>query len=301
MPTKCGIILHKRLTMKIITTIAEVSECVRAARQRGQRIGLVPTMGALHAGHGSLIERAVRECGFVVVSIFVNPTQFGPKEDLASYPRPFEQDAAYCEKLGADVIFAPTPEEMYPQPQQTWVEVQKLTDGLCGAMRPGHFRGVTTVCAKLFNITSPNTAYFGQKDAQQAIVIKRMVADLNMPLEICVCPIVREPDGLAMSSRNRYLTPPQRQQALCLSGALQLCCREVASGGRDVRTLIEQMQQLIEKAGGRVDYIQIVDTETLEPISLLRPGAMAALAVFVGSTRLIDNCVLDLNTPQKGV
>jgi len=287
--------------MKIISTIAEVSQCVRAARQAGQRIGLVPTMGALHAGHGSLIERAVRECGFVVVSIFVNPTQFGPGEDLDKYQRPFEADVAFCQRLGVDVLFAPTPEQMYPNPQQTWVAVEKLTDGLCGATRPGHFRGVTTVCAKLFNITMPEVAYFGQKDAQQAIVVKRMVADLNMPLDICVCPIVREPDGLAMSSRNRYLTPDERSGAVCLYEALEHCRREVAAGGRQADKLIEQMRGIIEKKGGRVDYIFIVDTETLEQVSVVGLQALVALAAFFGSTRLIDNCILDLNTAQKGV
>jgi len=287
--------------MKIISTIAEVSGCVRTARQAGQRIGLVPTMGALHAGHGSLIERAVRECGFVVVSIFVNPTQFGPGEDLAKYPRPFEADAAYCRRLGVDVLFAPTPDEMYPKPQQTWVNVAKLTEGLCGAARPGHFQGVTTVCTKLFNITMPDVAYFGQKDAQQAIVIKRMVADLNMPLDVCVCPIVREPDGLAMSSRNRYLAPDERARAVCLYEALEHCRREVAAGGRQADKLIEQMRGIIEKKGGRVDYIYIVDMETLEPVSVVGSQSLVALAVFFGSTRLIDNCILDLNTIQKSV
>jgi pantoate--beta-alanine ligase len=175
------------------------------------------------------------------------------------------------------------------------VDVEKLTDGLCGAARPGHFRGVTTVCAKLFNIVTPDIAYFGQKDAQQAIVIQRMVADLNMPLEICVCPIVRESDGLAMSSRNRYLTPDERTRAVCLYEVLEYCRREVVSGCRDVDKLVGQMRAIIEKKGGRVDYVQIVDTQTLTPLPVVRPGAIAVLAVFVGSTRLIDNCILDLN------
>ena len=281
--------------MKIVTTVAEVRDCVHAARQSGKRIGLVPTMGALHAGHGSLIERAVRECGFAVVSIFVNPTQFGPTEDLARYPRLFEQDAAYSERLGADLVFAPTPEEMYPRPQQTWVDVEKLTEGLCGAARPGHFRGVTTVCAKFFNIVTPDVAYFGQKDAQQAIVIRRMVADLNMPLEICVCPIVREPDGLAMSSRNRYLSPDERRRAVCLFHALESCRRRIAEGWRDAGTLITEMRQIIETHGGRIDYVYIVDAETLESVETLGSPSLAALAVFFGATRLIDNCRLDLN------
>ena len=281
--------------MKIVTTIADAGAVVQTARQNGKRIGLVPTMGALHAGHGSLIERAVRECGFTAVSIFVNPTQFGPNEDLAKYPRPFEQDTAYCERLGADLVFAPTPEAMYPRPQQTWVDVEKLTAGLCGAARPGHFRGVTTVCAKLFNIVTPDVAYFGQKDAQQALVIRRMAADLNMPLEICVCPIVREPDGLAMSSRNRYLSPDERRRAVCLFHALESCRRRVAEGWRDAGTLIREMRQIIETHGGRIDYVHIVDAETLEPVETLDAPSLAALAVFFGTTRLIDNCRLDLN------
>ena len=281
--------------MKIVTTIADTRAAVQAARQSGKRIGLVPTMGALHAGHGSLIERAVRECGFTAVSVFVNPTQFGPTEDLAKYPRPFEQDAAYCERLGADLVFAPTPEAMYPRPQQTWVEVEKLTAGLCGAARPGHFRGVTTVCAKLFHILTPDVAYFGQKDAQQAMVIRRMAADLNMPLEICICPIVREPDGLAMSSRNRYLSPDERRRAVCLFHALESCRRRVAEGWRDAGTLTREMRQLIEAHGGRIDYVHIVDAETLEPVETLAAPSLAALAVFFGATRLIDNCRLDLN------
>lgn len=282
--------------MEIVSTIAEVRRSVAAARQEGKRIGLVPTMGALHAGHGSLIERAVQDCGFVIVTIFVNPTQFGPNEDLDKYPRTFQQDKAYCSQLGVDLIFAPTPEEMYPRQQQTWVDVEKLTDCLCGAHRPGHFRGVTTVCTKFFNIITPDIAYFGQKDAQQAIVIRRMVADLNMPLEICVCPIVREPDGVALSSRNRYLSPDERRRAVCLSQALRQCRHDVAKGCRDAQVLMDHMREIIEKSGGCIDYISIVDPETLEQVSILGPHSLVALAVFIGATRLIDNCLLDLNT-----
>jgi len=282
--------------MKIVSTIAEVRKIIAAARHDGKRIGLVPTMGALHAGHGSLIERAVQDCGFVIVTIFVNPTQFGPSEDLAKYPRTFQQDTAYCTQLGADLIFAPAPEEMYPRQQQAWVDVEKLTDGLCGASRPGHFRGVTTVCTKFFNIITPDIAYFGQKDAQQVIVIRRMVTDLNMPLEICVCPIVREPDGLALSSRNRYLSPDERRRAVCLNQALQRCRQEVAKGCRDVHMLIDPIREIIEKNDGHIDYISIVDADTLEQVSILGPHTLVALAVFIGATRLIDNCLLDLNT-----
>ena len=287
--------------MKIISTISDIRDEVGQARRAGRRIGLVPTMGALHAGHGALIERAVRDCGFVVVSIFVNPTQFGPREDFTQYPRTMEQDAAYCETLGVDAIFAPSAQEMYAGPQQTWVDVERLTDGLCGMSRPGHFRGVTTVCAKLFNIILPDVAYFGQKDAQQAIVIRRMVEQLNFPLDICVCPIVREPDGLAMSSRNRYLSPEQRSRAVCLYRALEHCRDQVARGCRDAGRLIGQMREIVELAGGRVDYICIVDAKTLEPKPAISCEILVALAVFFGSTRLIDNCLLDLNTPENSV
>ncbi|HDS84999.1 MAG TPA: pantoate--beta-alanine ligase [Phycisphaerales bacterium] len=287
--------------MKIVSVIDEIRECVRSARRDGKRLGLVPTMGALHAGHGALIENAVRECGFVVVSIFVNPTQFGPNEDFSRYPRTFEQDTAYCQRLGVDAIFAPSADQMYPRCQQTWVEVEKLTDGLCGATRPGHFRGVTTVCAKLFNIVMPDIAYFGQKDAQQAIVIRRMVDDLNFPLTIRVCPIVREPDGLAMSSRNRYLSPDERRQAVCLYQALESCRQMFDQGCRHANELIELMCGLIERAGGQIEYVSIVDMETLEPVEIIDRRVLVALAVFIGSTRLIDNCLLDLRPPEKCV
>jgi pantoate--beta-alanine ligase len=287
--------------MNIAATINDIRHCVRSARQAGKRVGLVPTMGALHAGHGSLIEQAAKECDYVVVSIFVNPTQFGPNEDFARYPRTFDQDVAYCQRLGADVIFAPTAEQMYPHPQRTWVEVEKLTDGLCGASRPGHFRGVTTVCAKLFNIVTPDVAYFGQKDAQQAVVIRRMVEDLNFPMTIRVCPIVREPDGLAMSSRNRYLSPAERQKAVCLYQALETCRRDFAQGCRAANGLIEHMRGLIEGAGGRIDYICIVDLETLEPVETITRPTLVAVAVFFGSTRLIDNCVLCLHQTENNV
>ena len=284
------------MNMRIVHTVDEVREQVSVARQSGHRIGFVPTMGALHAGHGSLIEKAVSECGFVVVSIFVNPTQFGPTEDLDKYPRTLDTDAAYCEELGADLIFAPSAEEMYPQEQLGWVDVETLTDGLCGASREGHFRGVTTVCAKLFNIVGPDVAYFGQKDAQQATVIKRMAADLNMPLDICVCPIVRESDGLAMSSRNRYLTDDERKRALCLSQALNHCKEQIAAGERDVSVLVGEMTQILEQQQAKVDYVSIVDTETLESIRQIEQNALILIAAYIGKTRLIDNLLIDLNT-----
>jgi pantoate--beta-alanine ligase len=280
--------------MEIVHTIKDVHQAVQKARSAGKTIGLVPTMGALHAGHGSLVQAAVTECDFVVVTIFVNPTQFGPGEDLDKYPRTQDEDAAYCKKLGVDLIFAPSAVEMYPDEQLTWVEVQKLTEGLCEANRPGHFKGVTTVCAKLFNIVQADIAYFGQKDAQQALVIRRMVDDLNLPLEIRVCPIVREPDGLAMSSRNQYLSPEERKQALCLYRALTACEAEIAAGQHDVNTLINTMKTIIEQDQGQIDYISIVDTETLEPLEKIAGNTLVAVAVHIGRTRLIDNLLIDL-------
>ncbi|MHC4854987.1 MAG: pantoate--beta-alanine ligase [Planctomycetota bacterium] len=280
--------------MKIVHTISEVRQSVQAAKKQGAKIGLVPTMGALHAGHASLIEAAMAECDFVVVTIFVNPTQFGPGEDLDKYPRALKEDAAYCEKLGADLIFAPSDEAMYPAPQLVWVDVDKLTEGLCGAKRPGHFRGVTTVCTKLFNIVQADIAYFGQKDAQQVAVIRQMVQGLNMPLEIRICPIVREPDGLAVSSRNQYLSADERQRAVCLSQALTQCKEQIDAGQRDAAILTARMRRVIEHYGGRIDYVEIVDAEILQPLDALDGRVLVAVAVFFGRTRLIDNLLLDL-------
>jgi pantoate--beta-alanine ligase len=287
--------------MKVVHTINEVRSAVKEARQKNNRVGCVPTMGALHAGHGSLIEAAAKECDYVIVTIFVNPAQFAPGEDLDKYPRTLEADCHYCEKLGADLVFAPSPEEMYPTEQLTWVDVHKLTDLLCGAKRPGHFRGVTTVCAKLFNIVQPDVACFGQKDAQQALVIQRMVADLNMPLEIRICPIVREPDGLAMSSRNQYLSADERQRAVCLYQALIQCKEKIDAGQRDAAVLKSQMQEIIRQKGGKIDYIEIVDAETLSPPHTLEGRVLMAVAVFFGKTRLIDNLLLDLNKSSKWI
>ncbi|MDH4201638.1 MAG: pantoate--beta-alanine ligase [Phycisphaerae bacterium] len=280
--------------MKIVHIIEEVRQSVQAAKKQGAKIGLVPTMGALHAGHGSLIEAAMAECDFVVVTIFVNPTQFGPGEDLDKYPRTLKEDAAYCEKLGADLIFAPSDKEMYPASQLVWVDVDKLTEGLCGAKRPGHFRGVTTVCAKLFNIVGADIAYFGQKDAQQVAVIRQMVQGLNMLLEIRICPIVREPDGLAVSSRNQYLSADERQRAVCLSQALTQCKEQIDAGQRDAAILTARMRTVIEHYGGRIDYVEIVDAEILQPLHAIEGRVLIAVAVFFGRTRLIDNILLDL-------
>lgn len=281
--------------MEIVHTIEHVRQAVRQARIVEKKIGFVPTMGSLHAGHGSLIETAVRETDFVVVSIFVNPTQFGPGEDLDKYPRTLETDAVFCEKFGADLIFAPSADEMYPSEQLTWVQTEQLTDKLCGTSRPGHFRGVTTICTKLFNIVQADIAYFGQKDGQQALVIRRMVRDLNMPLEIRICPIVREADGLAMSSRNRYLSADERKRALCLYKALTACREEITAGQRDGEMLIDTMKAIIAQDRGQIDYVSIVDTETLEPLKTVTDRALVALAVHIGPTRLIDNILIDLN------
>ena len=275
---------------------------VGAARAVGKSIGFVPTMGALHAGHVALIEAAVKSCDFVVVSIFVNPAQFAPGEDLERYPRDLEGDMKICEEASVDLVFAPSASEMYEKENITWVDVEKLTENLCGRLRPGHFRGVATVCAKLFNIVSPDVAFFGQKDAQQAIVIKRMAGDLNMPLEIVVCPTVREPDGLAVSSRNQYLTAAQRKDAVLLSAALRECEKLVAGGQRNCETLIESMRKIINQSSrAQIEYISIVDTETLADIDVIKGNALVALSAKIGSTRLIDNILLDLNKRQDGV
>jgi pantoate--beta-alanine ligase len=275
--------------MEVAKTIEEVRSLVNAARSTGKKIGLVPTMGALHIGHISLIEAAVKDCDFVVVSIFVNPTQFGPGEDFEKYPRPIEADLKICRKAGAKVVFAPTPAEMYPRENLTWVTVEKLTEPLCGRSRPGHFRGVTTVCSKLFNIVTPDVAYFGQKDAQQAIVIKRMVADLNMPLEIIVCPTIREPNGLAVSSRNQYLSEQQRRDAANIYKSLQTCREMIEAGTTDSQKIIAEMQKILQQIpSGQIEYVSIVDADSLENLDKI-----SAVAVKVGPARLIDNILVD--------
>jgi pantoate--beta-alanine ligase len=281
--------------MQLFKTIKEVRDAVAQARRQGKSIGFVPTMGALHTGHGSLIQKARAECGYVVVSIFVNPTQFGPTEDFNKYPRTLDDDAKLCESMGADCIFAPSADEMYPQKNFSWVDVEQLTEGLCGTSRPGHFRGVTTVCTKLFHVVGPDKAYFGQKDAQQAAVICRMVADLNFPMEVVVCPTVREADGLAMSSRNRYLSPEQRKQAICLYNALCRCRELIQQGTMSASRLIEQMTQIVTKAGVQVDYISMVDARTLAPVDKVQADTLVAMACRVGQTRLIDNMLIFLN------
>ena len=280
--------------MEIAETIESIRNLVRADRSGGKRIALVPTMGALHIGHISLIEAAVKNCDLVVVSIFVNPTQFGPGEDFEKYPRPLEADLEVCRKVGVDVVFAPTPEQMYPGKNLTWVNVEKLTELLCGRSRPGHFRGVTTVCAKLFNIVAPDAAFFGQKDAQQAIVIKRMVADLNMPLEIVICPTVRQPNGLAVSSRNQYLTEPQRKDATNIYKSLQRCREMIDADVTQTQKIISEMRRILQEIpSAEIEYISIVDAETLQSIDQIAGRVLAAVAVKVGPARLIDNIIVD--------
>jgi len=280
--------------MRIVTTIAEVREAVRQARHAGQRIGFVPTMGYLHEGHLTLMRQARSEAGFVVVSIFVNPTQFGPNEDFARYPRDLERDEALCASVSVDLLFHPAVEEIYPQPFRTSVKVAGLTDRLCGASRPGHFDGVATVVSKLFNIVKPDVAYFGQKDAQQVAVIQRMVADLNLDLEIVPVPTVREPDGLAMSSRNTYLSPAERQAALVLSRSLAMARDLVMAGERNMSALAAAIRAMIaEEPLAEIDYVEIVDYAALQPVERLERRALAALAVRFGKTRLIDNITLE--------
>jgi len=280
--------------MEVAKTIESVRSLVETARSGGKKIGLVPTMGALHIGHISLIEAAVKKCDFVVVSIFVNPTQFVPGEDFEKYPRPLEADLKICQKTGADVVFAPTPGQMYPAENITWVSVEKLTESLCGRFRPGHFRGVTTVCTKLFNIVAPDIAYFGQKDAQQAIVIRRMAADLNMPLEIVICPTVREPNGLAISSRNKYLTGRQKKDAANIYKSLQKCRQMIDAGVTETTEIITEMSKILQFIPSiEIEYISIVDAETLRNIDRIAGKALAAIAVKIGPARLIDNILVD--------
>ncbi len=265
-----------------------------AALQRdGKTIGLVPTMGALHEGHLSLVRAARARCGIVVVSIFVNPTQFGPNEDFSKYPRTFERDCKLLEAERVDFVFAPGVDEMYPRDTTTWVSVEGLSEKLCGRSRPGHFRGVTTIVAKLFHIVTPDYAFFGQKDAAQVTIIRRMVRDLDFPVEVMVCPIVRESDGLAMSSRNAYLDPAQRKSATVLYRALMRIQTLADKGERRAARLIEEGKNVLaDQSSVRLDYLEIVDPETLDPVSDISRGALVAVAAFVGTTRLIDNLVL---------
>jgi pantoate--beta-alanine ligase len=283
------------MTPALAYTVDETRQAVAAARARGLAIGLVPTMGALHEGHASLIRAARAETGFVVLSIFVNPTQFGPREDLTRYPRPLAQDCALAAALGVDLIFHPEPTTMYPTGYHTYVQVEGLDDVLCGRSRPGHFRGVATVVLKLLNIVQPDSAYFGQKDAQQARILQQMVRDLNVPVSLKVCPIVREADGLALSSRNVYLHADERKHATVLFRSLEEIRRRVAAGERRAGPLLEAATTSIAQTpGARVDYVSIVDLDTLVPLDHLRGEVLVALAVYFGGTRLIDNVILQV-------
>jgi pantoate--beta-alanine ligase len=280
--------------MKLCSTIPEARAACRAARANRKRLALVPTMGALHEGHLSLVRAAKAQCEAVAVSIFVNPTQFGPTEDLSKYPRQFDRDRQLLEKEGVDILFAPSVDEIYPNGQVTWVLVEGLSEKLDGRSRPGHFRGVTTIVSKLFHIHEPDAAFFGQKDAAQLAVVRRMVEDLSFPVEIVACPIVRESDGLAMSSRNAYLNPEERGRALVLQRSLQQVQHEFQAGERTSAQLISAAKKVFAREPQVVlDYFEIVDPETLDPVERISQKTLVAVAAYVGSTRLIDNTVLD--------
>lgn len=280
--------------MKVVKTIEEVREAVRGWRAEGLSVGLVPTMGFLHEGHKSLIVRAAAENDRVVVSDFVNPTQFGPNEDLESYPRDLNRDAALCEEAGADLIFNPEVDEMYAGDATTFVNMTGPSEDLCGMSRPIHFRGVCTVVSKLFNIVKPDRAYFGQKDAQQLAVIKRMVRDLNFDIEIVGCPIVREADGLAKSSRNTYLSAEERQAALVLSQAVKLGQKMAEDGERSAEKIVDAMKKHIEAEPlAKIDYVKAVDAVSVSPVTEMEPPVLVAMAVYIGKTRLIDNFIYE--------
>ncbi|PIS27138.1 MAG: pantoate--beta-alanine ligase [Candidatus Marinimicrobia bacterium CG08_land_8_20_14_0_20_45_22] len=279
--------------MRVVSSIPETREILREIRLAGKSVGLVPTMGYLHEGHLSLVDEAKKRCNFIVMSIFVNPTQFGPNEDLDKYPRDFERDEKLAQQRGVDLIFYPNVAEMYPKPYFTYVMTEQLSKTLCGASRPIHFRGVTTIVSKLFNIVQPDIAVFGQKDAQQAIIIRRMVDDLNFPVQVVVAPIVREADGLAMSSRNVYLSPEERQQAPIIFRALKSAKELVLNGNRDALAVAELIRRTIgESRLAEIEYIEIVNSITLENVQNIESGNFVAVAVRFGKTRLIDNLVL---------
>ena len=286
------------LLLKIFTSIGEMRAGCCVARSAGRRLGFVPTMGALHEGHLSLVRAAKASCDVAAASIFVNPTQFGPNEDLEKYPRSFERDRELLKREGVELLFVPSVEEMYPAGAGTWVTVEELSGKLDGRSRPGHFRGVTTVVAKLFHIVEPDAAFFGQKDAAQLAIIRRMVRDLNLVVEIVACPIVREPDGLAMSSRNAYLDSQQRKQALALHRSLIRVQQLAGAGEPDAAKLAAAGREEFNQGAVRLDYFEIVDPESLDPLENVSNGALVAVAAFVGSTRLIDNVLLG-KMPQQ--
>lgn len=280
--------------------VAEIRHAVAAARREGKRIGVVPTMGALHAGHLSLIEAARAECEFVVVTIFVNPTQFGPQEDLSRYPRPFEADLEECRQRGVDAVFHPRTQTVYPPDFKTYVTVEELSNVWEGAFRPGHFRGVATVVLKLFTMVQPDVAYFGQKDFQQQLIVKRMCGDLNVPVEIRVCPIVRDADGLALSSRNVYLSAFERNSALALSRALFFAEKELHARDPDVAAIQKMMCQIVSSADGvTLDYVTIADPDTLNELTTIQRQMVLLVAARVGRTRLIDNVLVTLPEPRE--
>lgn len=278
--------------MQIIRNISMLRKRLAPLRGRKQRIGLVPTMGFLHEGHLSLVRKARRDCGIVVVSIFVNPTQFGPKEDLKKYPRNLKRDGALLKKEKVDFIFHPSVDEMYPEGSETTVSPGPMADCLCGAKRPGHFKGVLTVVAKFFNIVLPDTAYFGGKDYQQAVLIKRMVRDLNFDVKIKVCPLVRDSDGLALSSRNIYLSEAERKKALSIHDSLKWAKVEIKKGLRDVKKLTEGVKKILKPNVTKIDYVEIRDAESLATVKKINKKVVIAVAAYVGKTRLIDNKVL---------
>lgn len=284
--------------METLATIAELREAIRARRLQSKRIGLIPTMGYLHAGHEALMRRAREECDLVVVSIFVNPTQFSPNEDLDKYPRDLARDQELCQRAGVDFIFHPDARELYPRGANTWVDVEGLSEIACGAFRSGHFRGVCTVCTKLFNIVWPDRVYFGEKDYQQLQIIKRMVRDLFMPLTVVGVPTVREPDGVAMSSRNSYLSPTERQAARVVPRALQTAQQLVEHGELEVANIIGAIEQMVSALPiTRLQYAEVVDPETLTPMRILTHEARLLVGIFVGQTRLIDNVALIPKAP----
>jgi len=281
----------------IAATIEETRRAVAHAKREGKSVGFVPTMGALHEGHASLLRRARTDNGYVVASIFVNPTQFGPSEDFSRYPRTLQEDVRICDAAGTDLIFLPEAGTLYPRGYQTYVEVTQLSQGLCAASRPTHFRGVATVVAKLFNIVQPDVAYFGQKDAQQARILERMTLDLDLPIRLEVCPIVREADGLAMSSRNRYLDADQRRNATVLVRSLHAIEAKVGAGERSAEVLKTLARGMIEATpGAKIDYVEIVGWGDLRPIETLQGEVLVAVAVWFGATRLIDNVRMDANS-----
>lgn len=281
------------MSIEIKSSPIEIRNQVKEWRRQGLTVGLVPTMGYLHEGHQSLIKKSVEQNDKTVVSVFVNPIQFGPNEDLATYPRDLDRDARLCEETGADLIFHPEPSDMYEDDFCTFVDMDRVTKNLCGKTRPTHFRGVCTVCSKLFHIVGPDRAYFGQKDAQQLAVIRRMVRDLNFDLEIVGCPIIREDDGLAKSSRNTYLSPQEREAATVLHKALMIGRKAIEDGENNTTIVKELIRQTIEAEPlSKIDYVEIVDFDSIEPIDEIRQNTLIAVAVYIGSTRLIDNEII---------